>query len=1087
MRAIQTYCIVLAMMALTVRCSSAYTANDVAVAIVADRSSGMDVSSLVSLLEVALSRMDGITLLERTELEHVLTEQQLSISGLLDRATAIKIGRMLRVQAFLLLSAEEGRTREKDPSQLVRIRLVETTHGLRLWDIFESLDTANVVEIVHRVTDKVGTMSDNLTLPTGKIIPIGIVDVHRVQLGEGLRWLTRAIPSMLSARLGTEPRVVMLEREALLTLRNETTLTEGDDAEFWKSAVLIEGHLQPGSGDMLQLTLHLTRASGDEIAAFTAPVDHDEPLPDVDKVAGQVVKALLDTLPTTTWEPKKEAGVFCRQGQLLFSHARYEAAIPLLETAHALQPKNVFYTGALFNNAWALHPLSRSRGLDEEDESPHHSNLELAQLASCLVRQIRRDYEQGLLFAPQIYDHWARSLGIEMGGGYFATAASVVSESVRMINRKNRKIWVETFDAALKKQWLREDFHPLNDRVRARLPWISSDDPEVLVANIKKAYTEFSTPPELGGKIESVAERHNTARHILGTRLPLMSFSLRESTHLRGSSDRFLELWLPCVKELSTSSGTQGGNRGNSSSVYTTRNINNKTLAARDSDNVRRVIELLKKDLQHSDLTIRRAALRELHALMTSRRLIGLDLQERNRLWEDTIRFLNEHMDIDSLVLLNPARRTSFQHDFKGAPQAVLRYYDLLTRTVQLLNTRRNEQRISRIRNQVKDFQAELRRTFPQLGIPEPASRLPVHMVLRAGEMGMRSPHSIVTKREDSVLWMAGMKSGRNATSVALGGIDLRTGKVYTPSMAECEFPHFPFRFTGMVIDDETVYLSVGIGGVVRFSKRQAPEADSLLTLNVLTHEHGLPSNRITSIAPYGYKLWVAYGNEGRESGLGIYDPKSKRWESVFCSSMKGDPPFSAGRPYEIRSLTPVSGQRLFFLADRIEDSGLWEMDTDDKTITYRGPFRNAGVTDCGDHLQLRTSYYVINYDRIDQGMATLFGDNERLKRMFREKRISLRLEDNLFSSEWDKDGNAFGPYRGGYLDLLRAVIHNDQLWALLGESQIIVFPRGGRSQDARYHENNILDGEPVSRFMSTPYGLVAIGEGMVGFVETPK
>jgi hypothetical protein len=210
-------------------CPPSFTASGdvVRIALIADRVAELDESPLVSLLEVELSQTEGLRLLERTEIERILAEQQLSVAGLPDRHAAIKVGWLLRADAFLLLSAEDGAAQGKDKNGLLRARFVETAHGLRLWDSFEPLNAAKFAEIAQKVTNKVSAARDKLTLPAGQAIPVGIVDVHRVQLGDSHRWLTRVIPGMLSVRLSKEPRIVMLERADLQILRRETLLTEG--------------------------------------------------------------------------------------------------------------------------------------------------------------------------------------------------------------------------------------------------------------------------------------------------------------------------------------------------------------------------------------------------------------------------------------------------------------------------------------------------------------------------------------------------------------------------------------------------------------------------------------------------------------------------------------------------------------------------------------------------------------------------------------------------------------------------------------------------------------------------------------------
>ncbi|MBN2588349.1 MAG: hypothetical protein JXA96_00685 [Sedimentisphaerales bacterium] len=72
-------------------------------------------------------------------------------------------------------------------------------------------------------------------------------------------------------------------------------------------------------------------------------------------------------------------------------------------------------------------------------------------------------------------------------------------------------------------------------------------------------------------------------------------------------------------------------------------------------------------------------------------------------------------------------------------------------------------------------------------------------------------------------------------------------------------------------------------------------------------------------------------------------------------------------------------------------------------------------------------------------------------------------------------------------MDLSTGTIHNNKVWARLGPNQIFIGEIGKGTEEAQIIDNNILDGEPVHRFVSTPYGLIAIGEGAVGLVEAKE
>jgi hypothetical protein len=257
------------------------------IAVIADKAFDLDQSYLVSILEVELSQTEGIQVLERTRIDKILQEQQLSLAGLLDRNAIVKAGQLLRADAFILLSQEsssvEARPSRRQPvddfnedllqpdnspkGKLIRVRIMETAHGLRLSDRFEELDGKKPEETADRIIKEIIAIAGKLNLPAGQAIPIGIVDIHRVQLGERHKLLERAMPVLLSVRLSKEPKIIMLEREDLKVLLGEKLLTEGKNSDFWSLAVLIDGYLQPKDGS-LEMTLQLRQAAGKEISTF---------------------------------------------------------------------------------------------------------------------------------------------------------------------------------------------------------------------------------------------------------------------------------------------------------------------------------------------------------------------------------------------------------------------------------------------------------------------------------------------------------------------------------------------------------------------------------------------------------------------------------------------------------------------------------------------------------------------------------------------------------------------------------------------------------------------------------------------------
>ena len=235
--------------------------DEVSLAVVA---TDAELAPLAALLEVQLSQ-GGIRLVERAELDRILQEQELGAAGLTKRDALVKLGRLLRADAFLLLSVEAKPKEEggKKAEGLLRVRLAETVRGIRLLDTYAAWDPEKVEEAAGQVAGRVASAAAKLTLPPGELVPVGIVDIHRVLLGEERQWVCRALKTMLSSRLSREPRIVVLEREDLKLLMGEKELTAGERDAFWRSGVLVEGTLRRSGGDGMELALELKRPGGE--------------------------------------------------------------------------------------------------------------------------------------------------------------------------------------------------------------------------------------------------------------------------------------------------------------------------------------------------------------------------------------------------------------------------------------------------------------------------------------------------------------------------------------------------------------------------------------------------------------------------------------------------------------------------------------------------------------------------------------------------------------------------------------------------------------------------------------------------------
>ena len=519
--------------------------NIVRIAIITDRSAGQQTSPLVAILEAGLSQRTDVQLLERIKIAQILDEQKLSFSALVDRRNIIKAGQLLRANAFLMLGAEAEPNQVEKAGKLIRIRFVDTERGLRLLDMFEEVSEKEIEKGVERIINKVAAAIEKVKLLPEQAVFIGIVGIHRVQLEDKYQWLERVLPAMLSSSLNKENRIIMLERQDLKTLQDEKLLTAGSDSKFFSSTVLIDGYLQRRDSKGLVLRLSI-RQGYTETEEIEVPVEPNEPKLAVDAATQMIIKQVLLSPPSVSWQPKEEADEFLYEGSLLTKHKRFKDALSPLETAHALVPQDVHYTGSVFINEWQART----------DKAGLYSDVELAELVSLLVRQIKTAYDNNSISRQDVVITYGRPLGLNKSlyghlDGYFAKPPSVSTEQIKSLNRQNRKLWLETIQKA--QAPIPRDKSQLHYDTNCTLSWLCSDEPQEIIESLRKSISEYIMPTDSNGISDVSYNRTFYCRHLLTfSEIPVQSVQMLKDTHLKDQSEKMRELWEKYLEGLTS-------------------------------------------------------------------------------------------------------------------------------------------------------------------------------------------------------------------------------------------------------------------------------------------------------------------------------------------------------------------------------------------------------------------------------------------------------------------------------------------------------------------------------------------------------
>jgi len=1112
-----------------------------------------ELAPLSALVQARLTQK-GLSLVERGELDRVLQEQELSAGGIVEPQALVKLGKLLRADGFVLLSLEEGgppaaarpegmpgpggnlgpggpegpeaatAQKPEKAEKLVRIRLTETAHAVRLLDWFAGWNPEKAEEVSEQVAAKVLEVAPKVKLPAGQVIPVGIVDVHRVQLGEEYQWACRTFATMLAARLSKEPRIVVLEREDLRRMLEEKLLTQGEGAEFWRSGVLIEGYMQRRGKEGIDLKLQVKRASGQELPVPTISVDVNKLAEAVEKSADGVVEQATSAPVAAAWDRAKEAEEFFRQGELLRNHHRERVAFPALQAANALDADNVHF---------AMTLLNLSLGWDRTGQ--YVSDEEKVELAGRLVPLAGKAVDEMDGWDERAGDAWGLAYALVW---YFRTPSSVATPRIVEVNRQNRRIAVEAFRRAQAKS----NRDPTLDVTQlANREFTASSTPEEGVANVRKAFQRLVMPPTEGGEIASDDLRFQACFDLLpGAGL----FSMGAPYHLaddgntlaKGLLAYFMELadnkdpivrFFGCIvvctlcEEIPRFYAYGGGptqvKARRQSAEALPKSIDRALYMSRAIEGYRdRLAEA--PDLSNA---VKQRAVRQL----LSRVRRSYPREERIAALEA---ILEPHLakgDVAGLVGLHTTLGLFMEADPAWGPVSptiAKRYVSLAKRVKTVLQKEAGEpavdwelseansciasienawhKRLMELKRYPALFQkaekpdefdslrrelAEILDAFPELATPE-GPRPRVRMLLSAKEW----PHSWNSfeddwlhsriESRDGMLWVLQTDrrdptNGPKAT-VGLAGFDMKEDSLVALWQTTFKTGWGNSWLRQFAIGQEKSYWPVANLGLIEFPGSLARGRGFIEAPRILDRNNGLPPGDITSIAFQGGKLWVAYAHDG--SGLGVYDPATEAFETIFCSDVRGNTPFQAGRTYELTNLAPIPGG-LTFLAQGEGFTGLWRLDPTDHEVQ-----RLLGITSMP-----MVNWGVEAWFANRNVLARLIPDSAKAEVILANRDGTREVEYWRKEGSWKLDMRPFVPEREQAvlpmdIDFTTAAVHGDEVWARYGKSRLIVLHRGKSLEEATVMDNDILEGGKVLNFFETPYGLIAAGEGSVGLIE---
>ena len=191
---------------------------------------------LADLLQVELSRRDGVELVEREEIDRVLAEQTLTASGLVAESARIHLGALLKADGLLFVD-------QAIPTNSVfQLRLVETKQGYVAGFMIHAAGTpmAQTLAAIDRSLA-------NLSLPADQRVGVSVLPFRNSLPGNLTKHpIVRAymsdVEERLMAELATIPGTLILERRKLGDVVQEEALT-GETHALMAGTLVVDGGL----------------------------------------------------------------------------------------------------------------------------------------------------------------------------------------------------------------------------------------------------------------------------------------------------------------------------------------------------------------------------------------------------------------------------------------------------------------------------------------------------------------------------------------------------------------------------------------------------------------------------------------------------------------------------------------------------------------------------------------------------------------------------------------------------------------------------------------------------------------------------
>ncbi len=280
-------------------------------------------------LTAALSSDSTVSLLERNEIDRVLSEQRLTASGLATQNGA-RLGRLLAADGLVFLE-----TAKINDNPTLTVRIVAAGPGVIVGACYDKNPPEDLQKWAADLAERVHALAPKLSVAAGQAIPVSVLNLRSSLPMREARDLERELTLLLIHRLASEPQCFVLERVQMEKLAFEKALASGSPPDFWTSSCVVDGEISASASNAVVVKLRLERAGRDpQTVQAEGSAKH---LPELaELLASELLLRLGRSSPVQPWQPVEEGRRFYAEAKSAFQAGLLEESLAAAESSRIL-------------------------------------------------------------------------------------------------------------------------------------------------------------------------------------------------------------------------------------------------------------------------------------------------------------------------------------------------------------------------------------------------------------------------------------------------------------------------------------------------------------------------------------------------------------------------------------------------------------------------------------------------------------------------------------------------------------------------------------------------------------------------------